>query len=184
MTFRLKEIRTIGHKPDYQRQAAILVPATGLSAKKRTLVTVNSSREAVTLANSVVANIALLEEANPDGYHVQAGAGMGFTGTANKRGVYVVPLLGNRVIMSAGGAAFAAATHLNVNRGIKKDGTTGMSYIDLSDSATPAFRVIRLIREVAQNVASPYEWTYPTEGDTNVLVEAEIISTAAWVDVA
>ena len=180
-TFRLQEITTLGQRADHGRQASKLVPAAGASFKKRTLVIVNGSRQAATLTNAAVAGLALAQEANPDAYNVEAGVAMGFTGANNKAGAFVESILGQRVRISAGGAAFAAGTHINASRGIKKDGTTGLSYIDLTDNATPAFIVRRLITEPMLDPATG-AWVMPADGDTNVMVEAEIISTAGWAD--
>jgi hypothetical protein len=126
------------------------------------------------LTNGAVANIALAAEKNPDTAYLAPGPDF----SSAKPAVAYFKLKGRQIKISTGGAAFNPATHLGVNRGVKRDATTGRTYIDLTDSATPAFNIRARVLEYMQ--ATDKSWGIPTTGDTGVRVVAVILDSAAY----
>jgi hypothetical protein len=126
------------------------------------------------LTNGAVANLALAAEKNPDDAHLAPGPGFSST----KARVSYFKIKGRMLKISTGGAAFNSATHIGVSRGVKRDTTTGRSYIDLTDSTNVAMNIRARVLEYTQ--APDKTWGIPGDGDTGVRVIAVPIDSACY----
>ena len=156
----------IGGSPTILRD--VLCVVTGLGAN--TVVTA--------LTNGAVANIAASLEAvgvNPESLPASA------FGTKTKMAVQPLSRSkeGLTFVIPSGGAAYNAATHDGLSRGVKKD-ANGFSYVDLTDAANPAVKIIRYADGPRKDNSGNYGTPKLDGTDTGVLLEVEIIESAAW----
>lgn len=146
------------------------IPPNGAATFKGGDLVIVSGGTANNLTNGAVANLALAYEDAVDTAYRAAGPGFGTT----KPFVGVLDLNNREIIISAGGAAFSAATHVGASRGVKID-ASGRSYIDLTDSTNLAFRIKRLLVLPLRDTVTG-NFFLPKDGDTNVPVVAQALT--------
>lgn len=135
-------------------------------------------------AADVVANLAMALEPASDG-HYKAPTRDFAAPSTKKSDVELAKIKGTYVIMSTGGAAFAAATHIGNNYAIAVDATTGYHYIDLTDTTNVSFKIIdeldpNLAMNAAGGLTQTFRKVFGGEGDTGTRVLAQVIDSAAY----
>lgn len=164
-TYSFQPVTPANLQPNNLPEGSHVVPPNGAATFKQGDLVVVSGGTANNLTNGAVANLALAYEDAVDNAHRVAGPG--FQSTKTRIGL--LDITGREIIITAGGAAFSAATHVGVSRGVKID-ASGRSYIDLTDSINLAMRIKRLyVVPLRDNTG---QWYLPKDGDTNVLVVA------------
>lgn len=138
----------------------------------------------VKAAADTVANLAMALEPASDGYYKAPSRDFAPPST-KKSDVELAKIKGTYVVMSTGGAAFAAATHVGNNYALAVDATTGYHYIDLTDTTNVSFKIIdeldpNLAMNAAGGLTQTFRKVFGGEGDTGTRVLAQAIDSAAY----
>ena len=149
-------------------------PINGTPVLKKGNLVVRGASGVAILTNGAVANLAYgLENNNPDVGYYGPGAALTTTKTAMK----IRRIKGARLVMWSSGAAYVAATHNGVNRGVAID-ANGRSTVKLDDAVNAAVKVIGLAGKFQK--ATNGEVAQHADGDTGVALIVEPIDSACW----